>query len=136
MKTKGSPNIVDIHVGKRLRVARELKSMSQEKLGGSLSPTLTFQQIQKYENGHNRISTGRLYEIAKVLNLPFDFFFDGLDQSGGIDPRDQIIDDLRAGLEGIRVITDHVFKGKKTKGISLRCSNLLLDIVNASGSRA
>lgn len=72
--TKKSPNPVDIHVGNRVRMRRVLIGMSQEKLGEELG--LTFQQVQKYEKGANRIGASRLYHISKILNVPVSFFFD------------------------------------------------------------
>ena len=65
---------VDVHVGMRIRQRRTLLAMSQTTLGAAVG--LTFQQIQKYENGSNRISASRLYEFAKVLDVPVSFFFD------------------------------------------------------------
>ena len=65
--TRRDPNFVDVHVGSRIRMRRQLIGMSQEKLGELLG--ITFQQVQKYENGKNRISAGRLYEVAKALGL-------------------------------------------------------------------
>lgn len=68
---------VDSHVGKRIRLLRGLRKYSQERLAKALG--ITFQQIQKYERGTNRIGAGRLYEIAKILGVPVGFFFDELD---------------------------------------------------------
>ncbi len=65
---------VDVHVGARLRQRRTLLGMSQTKLGESVE--LTFQQIQKYERGSNRMGSSRLYEFAKVLDVPISYFFD------------------------------------------------------------
>ena len=65
---------VDVHVGARMRQRRTLLGMSQEKLGTAVG--LTFQQIQKYESGSNRIGSSRLYEFAKVLDVPVSYFFD------------------------------------------------------------
>src|SRR3954470_24288824 len=65
---------VDVHVGARMRQRRTLLGMSQEKLGTAVG--LTFQQIQKYERGANRISSSRLYEFARVLDVPVSYFFD------------------------------------------------------------
>jgi transcriptional regulator with XRE-family HTH domain len=75
-KTKGTPDPVDIHVGQRLRVRRSLLGLSQEKLAESIG--LTFQQIQKYERGMNRISAGRLYQFSKILDVPVTYFYDQL----------------------------------------------------------
>lgn len=74
--TKRDPNFVDAHVGNRVRMRRQLIGMSQEKLGDLLG--ITFQQVQKYEKGTNRVSASRLYHMAKVLDVPIQFFFDGL----------------------------------------------------------
>jgi transcriptional regulator with XRE-family HTH domain len=74
MASKKSPNPIDIHVGSRVRLRRMMLSMSQEKLGEHLG--ITFQQIQKYEKGTNRIGASRLQAIARVLNVPVAFFFE------------------------------------------------------------
>lgn len=73
-KTKGTPDSVDIHVGKQIRTQRSLLGMSQQKLAESIG--LTFQQVQKYERGTNRVSAGRLYQFSKLLNVPISYFFD------------------------------------------------------------
>jgi transcriptional regulator with XRE-family HTH domain len=65
---------VDVHVGTRIRQRRSLLGMSQAKVGDAVG--LTFQQIQKYERGANRIGSSRLYEFAKVLDVPVSYFFD------------------------------------------------------------
>ena len=72
---KKVPNPIDRHVGSRVRMRRMLAGVSQEKLGEALG--LTFQQVQKYEKGTNRISASRLQQIAKMLDVPVSFFFDG-----------------------------------------------------------
>ena len=71
-----SPSVVDTHVGARVRLRRTLLGMSQEKLGNAIG--LTFQQIQKYERGANRIGASRLFDIARVLDVPIQFFFEGV----------------------------------------------------------
>ena len=72
----GTPRPVDVHVGRRVRLRRTLLGMSQEKLGQAIG--LTFQQIQKYERGANRIGASRLFELSKVLDVPGSFFFDDM----------------------------------------------------------
>lgn len=72
---KKTPDPIDRHVGSRVRMQRILMKMSQEKLGEALG--LTFQQIQKYEKGTNRIGASRLQQISRTLNVPPSFFFDG-----------------------------------------------------------
>jgi transcriptional regulator with XRE-family HTH domain len=69
-------NPIDAQVGNRVRIRRMLIGMSQERLGDTLG--LTFQQVQKYEKGVNRIGAGRLFEIARILGVPIDFFYDGV----------------------------------------------------------
>ncbi|MCO4316900.1 helix-turn-helix domain-containing protein [Phyllobacterium sp. 21LDTY02-6] len=73
---KKSPNPVDLHVGARIRLRRNMIGLSQEKLGESLG--ITFQQIQKYEKGTNRVGASRLQAIANILNVPVTFFFDDM----------------------------------------------------------
>ncbi|OLF75504.1 Cro/Cl family transcriptional regulator [Maricaulis sp. W15] len=75
------PNPIDIHVGSRIRLRRQLLKMSQEKLGDELG--VTFQQVQKYERGANRVGASRLYRLSSVLEVPVQFFFDGLAEQSG-----------------------------------------------------
>ena len=75
-KTKGSPDKVDVHVGQRLRVRRSLLGMSQEKLAEAVG--ITFQQIQKYERGTNRVSAGRLFQFSRILDIPVSYFYEQL----------------------------------------------------------
>ncbi len=90
-------NIVDIHVGERVRTRRLLAGLSQDAFAGYLG--VTFQQIQKYEKGANRISASRLYRIAKILDAPITYFFD---RAGETDlPEDM----SREGLELIRAFS-------------------------------
>lgn len=73
---KKQANPIDVQVGNRVRIRRMLIGMSQERLGDLLG--LTFQQVQKYEKGVNRIGAGRLFEVSRILNVPVDFFYEGL----------------------------------------------------------
>ncbi len=73
------PNPIDIHVGQRLRLRRTLLGLSQETLGEAVG--ITFQQLQKYERGANRISASRLFNLSQVLGVPVTFFFDDLPSS-------------------------------------------------------
>ena len=80
MESKKKPNPIDIYVGSRLRLRRNMLGMSQERLGESLG--ITFQQIQKYEKGTNRVGASRLQAISSILSVPVSFFFEdapGLD---------------------------------------------------------
>ena len=82
MAEKKKPNPIDIHVGSRVKLRRTMQGMSQEKLGDALG--ITFQQIQKYEKGTNRIGASRMQQIAAALKVPVSFFFD--DAPKGIAP--------------------------------------------------
>lgn len=80
MMAKKAPNPIDKHVGSRVRMRRMMLGMSQEKLGDALD--LTFQQVQKYEKGTNRIGASRLQQIAHILQVPVAFFFEGAPDLG------------------------------------------------------
>jgi len=87
----GVPNPIDIHVGSRMRMRRIMLGMSQQKLGEALG--LTFQQVQKYERGTNRVGASRLWDLSNVLDVPITFFFEDMPNDvAGNSPR------LRAGL--------------------------------------
>ncbi len=79
--TRRDPNYIDVHVGSRIRMRRQIISMSQEKLGELLG--ITFQQVQKYEKGSNRISASRLFYAAKILGVPVQAFFEDLPGTEG-----------------------------------------------------
>ena len=82
----GEPNPVDIHVGNRVRMYRTLKGLSQEKLAEELG--LTFQQVQKYEKGLNRIGASRLWDISQVLETPVGLFYEGItEETKNLSPR-------------------------------------------------
>ena len=99
------PNFIDVHVGNRIRMRRQIVGMSQEKLGELLG--ITFQQVQKYEKGSNRISASRLYYCAKTLGVPVQFFFEdlpGVDEPGGFgEHRDS--DQVMAALMNVEGVT-------------------------------
>lgn len=110
----GVPHPVDIHVGGRVREQRKKKGMSQGELGDSLG--LTFQQIQKYERGANRIGASRLFQLSQILDVPVAYFFDGmasdiqmtqdnfdLDATFAEDPRDST--DVMGSSETTELIT-------------------------------
>lgn len=105
---KKSPGPVDKHVGGRVRMRRILVGMSQEKLGEALD--LTFQQVQKYEKGTNRIGASRLQQIAQVLAVPVTFFFEGAPQDRAIadmgfaePPQPELSFDLLSTPDGIQL---------------------------------
>ena len=84
---KKQANPIDIQVGNRVRIRRMLIGMSQERLGDLLG--LTFQQVQKYEKGVNRIGAGRLFEVSRILDVPVDFFYEGVSDAGQGASRDR-----------------------------------------------
>ena len=79
--TVSGPNPVDVHVGGRVRLRRKFLGLSQQTLAGAIA--LTFQQVQKYERGTNRISASKLYDIARVLRAPAGYFFEGYNDNAG-----------------------------------------------------
>lgn len=100
------PNPIDQHVGNRVRLRRGLLGMTQEKLGLALG--LTFQQVQKYEKGTNRIGASRLQQIARVLDVPPSYFFEGAmdslgDMSGFADGTRTFVPDLVTSTEGLQL---------------------------------
>lgn len=102
------PNPIDAHVGTRVRLRRMLLGMSQEKLGEHLG--LTFQQVQKYEKGVNRIGASRLFDIAQVLGVPVQFFYDDAPPIGGStapgfaeQPTESYVVDFLASREGLEL---------------------------------
>ena len=104
--TKKKPNPIDTHVGSRIRLRRNMLGMSQEKLGESLG--ITFQQIQKYEKGTNRVGASRLQAISSILGVPVSFFFEdapGQLASGGFaesQSTDFVVDFL-SSTEGLQL---------------------------------
>jgi transcriptional regulator with XRE-family HTH domain len=100
-----SPNATDKHVGARVRMRRLMLGMSQMKLGDAVG--LTFQQIQKYEKGTNRISASRLQQISHVLQVPIPFFFEGSPGASGEDaatPAPSYVDDFLATSDGLSLM--------------------------------
>ncbi|MEX6508850.1 helix-turn-helix domain-containing protein [Jiella sp. M17.18] len=107
LDNKKKPNPIDIHVGSRVRLRRTMLGMSQEKLGESLG--ITFQQVQKYEKGSNRIGASRLQRISEVLSVPVSFFFEDAPgseapRSGGLQESgtDYVVDFL-SSAEGLQL---------------------------------
>jgi transcriptional regulator with XRE-family HTH domain len=83
---------IDLHVGKRIRFKRKMIGLTQSDLGGKVD--LTFQQIQKYEKGENRVSASKLYQIAQILDTNVSFFFDGYNDI--VNEREEITDDKQS----------------------------------------
>jgi transcriptional regulator with XRE-family HTH domain len=105
---KKTPNPIDKHVGSRVRMRRMMLGMSQEKLGNALG--LTFQQVQKYEKGTNRIGASRLQQISNILQVPVSFFFDGAPHGGGHSggmgeaPSPAYVSDFLATSDGLALV--------------------------------
>jgi transcriptional regulator with XRE-family HTH domain len=104
-KIAGEPHPVDVHVGSRVRLRRTLMGLSQEKLGEAVG--LTFQQIQKYERGSNRIGASRLHEFSQILNVPVSFFFEGAADDRAAPSR------ARSGGNGKKKMSDEDFLQKR-----------------------
>jgi len=105
-ENKKKPNPIDVHVGGRIRLRRNMLAMSQEKLGESLG--ITFQQIQKYEKGTNRVGASRLQAIAAILEVPVAFFFEdapGSTAPGGLAEESQTtyVVDFLSSSEGLQL---------------------------------
>jgi transcriptional regulator with XRE-family HTH domain len=113
--TRRDPNYIDVHVGSRLRMRRQIISMSQEKLGELLG--ITFQQVQKYEKGTNRISASRLFYAAKILGVPVQAFFEDLPDVEGDEgfrepATDNTVMSSLMNAEGIQLAADSSTKRK------------------------
>jgi transcriptional regulator with XRE-family HTH domain len=115
---KKTPNPIDKHVGSRVRMRRMMLNMSQEKLGDALG--LTFQQVQKYEKGTNRIGASRLQQISGILSVPVSFFFEGAPHSPGHSagmseaPSPAYVSDFLATSDGLS-LTKAFMRIKNTK---------------------
>ncbi|KRA66795.1 Cro/Cl family transcriptional regulator [Caulobacter sp. Root656] len=101
-----SPNPIDLHVGARIRMRRKILGVSQERLADDLG--LTFQQVQKYERGANRVSASKLYEIARSLQSSVSYFFEGLADPTDVDGfeengSEQFVHDFLMTPEGLEL---------------------------------
>jgi transcriptional regulator with XRE-family HTH domain len=113
--TKKTPNPIDRHVGSRVRMRRMMVSMSQEKLGDRLG--ITFQQVQKYENGVNRVSVSRLMQFCDVLGVPVSQVLDGI--ATARQPKADPLQALRSGY-GVRLAKAWERLNPKTQGAMLK----------------
>ena len=103
--TTGAPNPVDVHVGNRIRLRRTLLGYSQQYMAKKLG--LTFQQVQKYEKGCNRVGASRLWDISKVLDVTMDFFFEDMDKD--IESQSPMMQNMSEG-EGVYMLNEDVDK--------------------------
>jgi transcriptional regulator with XRE-family HTH domain len=106
MAIKKDADLVDRHVGSRVRMRRMTLAISQQKLGAALG--LTFQQVQKYERGTNRIGASRLHQISDLLEVPVEFFFDGAPNASSMSSSDVSsladLNDFVSSPEGLRLV--------------------------------
>jgi transcriptional regulator with XRE-family HTH domain len=130
--TKKSPNLIDQHVGSRMRMRRLMLGWSQTKLGDALR--LTFQQVQKYEKGTNRISASRLQQISDILQVPVPFFFEGVPDvlggrksNGGAPSTPAYLRDFLASSDGLALAK--VFMKIRTAELRRRIVDLIEEIV-------
>jgi transcriptional regulator with XRE-family HTH domain len=120
-RTRGKPTDVDLYVGRRIRQRRQLLGLSQTKLADALE--VTFQQVQKYERGSNRVGAGRLFQLSRVLDVPVAYFFDNLDQA----------DDQARPAAASELTREHAnllraFDGIEDNGLRHRLVELIKDI--------
>lgn len=132
-KADRAPNPVDLHVGARVRMRRKFLGMSQEGLAESIA--LTFQQVQKYERGSNRISASKLYEISRALKAPVAYFFEGYGESEMVDgfsesESEQFVHGFLMTTEGIELAEAF----PRVKSAKLR--RKVLDLVRALAEEA
>lgn len=121
------PHPIDIHVGARVKLRRMILGMSQEALGTALG--LTFQQIQKYEKGVNRIGASRMYEIARLLQVPVQFFYDDYDAepfAGGFAEEAEPVMEMVRSQEGVQLC--RYFAGIKDPDVKKRVLDLVRSI--------
>ncbi len=129
---KKSPNPTDKHVGARVRMRRMMLSMSQEKLGDALG--LTFQQVQKYEKGTNRIGASRLQQISNILQVPVSFFFEGAPNNSNPEsgfsesPSPSYVSDFLATSDGLALT--RAFMKIKTPKLRRRIVDLVEQIAS------
>ena len=133
MANEKKPNAIDVHVGSRVQVHRKMLGISQEKLGHGLG--VTFQQVQKYEKGTNRISASRLQHIAAILSVPVSSFFEGApgassDAADETRPADSVVD-FMSSPEGIQL--NKAFVGIKDNNLRRRVVNLVKAMAGEEG---
>ena len=126
-------NATDLHVGKRLRRRRRLLGLTQQQLAESIG--IRFQQIQKYECGANRVTASRLYELAVALNVPVNYFFEGLAQQAlapaapgaPANDRDLIAADVLSQKETLELIRAYYKLGERPRRRLLDLAKALQD---------
>ena len=132
-----APNPIDQHVGSRVRMRRMLLGLSQEKLGEKLG--VTFQQVQKYEKGMNRIGASRLQSIAEILDVPPSFFFEdvkgGEIRAPGFSEASSVyVVDFLSTVEGLQL--NKAFASIKDQRVRRKVVDLVVAIATAEGEKA
>lgn len=130
MPTETSPHFVDLHVGARLRLRRKSLGMSQTTLADAVG--LTFQQLQKYERGANRISASKLHGMAAVLNTSVGWFFEGLPDP--VEPENALAQDaerIARTIQAFLMSTEGVELARSLPGISPAARRQILDLMRA-----
>lgn len=129
-----SANAIDRRLGQRLRTRRLEVGMSQERLAEVLG--VTFQQVQKYEKGINRVAASRLFELATALEVSVGYFFEGLtpEASGGVSEDESAVFDAIASPEGLQLVT--LFAAIKSPRLRRRVVDLVRVIVEDAGETA
>lgn len=124
------PDPIDVSVGQRVRLRRMMLGISQEKLSEAIG--VAFQQLQKYEKGHNRISASRLLGIARELTVPIDFFFEELEHTNGPDSqRPHPVIDFLSTADGLALNTHFIqIKDPETKR---QLVGLIREVANMEG---
>jgi transcriptional regulator with XRE-family HTH domain len=120
---KKSTDQIDKYVGSRVRMRRMMLEMSQTELGDSLG--LTFQQVQKYEKGTNRIGASRIHQLSQILQVPISFFFDGAPIAGRAPPP-AYVPDFLCSSDGLRLA--QAFMGIKSVKLRQHIVNLVKEI--------
>lgn len=131
MTARAATNI-DQHVGARMRLRRSQLDMSQSLLGEHLG--VTFQQVQKYERGTNRIGASRLFNMSKIMGVPIQYFFEGLDESGHLDlaeSESETLYDFIASTDGLDLAA--AFSGIDDQGVRRRLIDLIRTLSTDKG---
>ena len=135
--SKSKPHPVDVHVGRRLKSRRTILGMSQDDLGNAVN--ITFQQIQKYERGYNRIGSSRLYEFSCILNVSVAYFFEEYESGDGIEAVNALpraanadLNSLESNKEVLALIRSYY--GIKNENVRRRILGLVRALSAAEGS--
>lgn len=131
MNDERAANAVDRKVGQKVRTRRLEIGMSQEKLAELLG--VTFQQVQKYEKGVNRIAVSRLWDIANALEMPVGRFFEGVSTRGVAEPRQEYVDDALATPEGAQLMA--LFASIKSQKIRRKVLDLVKTLTDEEGGK-